>query len=63
MTIMKRSYVAPEAKVFAIGAEERIAVDCGESHFTQNEPGCNTLLTGGGGESNPSCWGGSYQNS
>lgn len=51
MTVKKREYVTPEARVFTIGAEERLAAACGGgSHFTQIPFGCTDLLVGGRGD-------------
>ena len=44
--MMKKSYVVPEMKVFAISADERIAACFGESHYSQVDFGCGTVLTG-----------------
>lgn len=41
---MKKKYVAPEMKLFAISADERIAAECGGSSFTFDEHGCNEQL-------------------
>lgn len=47
MTVKKREYVSPEARVFTIGAEERLAAACGGgSHFTQIDYGCTDVLVG-----------------
>lgn len=48
MTIRKREYVSPQAKVFVINAEEQLAAECGGgSSFTLNPTGCTELLVGG----------------
>lgn len=48
---MKKSYIAPEMKVFNIGAEEQIAVGCVESTYHQDIMPCTvSLVAGVGGE-------------
>lgn len=48
---MKKSYIAPEMKVFNIGAEEQIAVGCVESTYHQDiEPCTGSLVAGYGGD-------------
>lgn len=48
---MKKSYIAPEMKVFNIGAEEQIAVGCVESTYHQdNTPCTGSLVAGYGGD-------------
>lgn len=45
---MKKMYVAPEMKLFAISADERVAADCGGgAHFTEDPFGCTETLVGG----------------
>lgn len=44
---MKKTYVAPEMKLFVISADERIAAECGGSSFTFDEHGCDTQLVSG----------------
>lgn len=46
---MKKSYIAPEMKVFNIGAEEQIAVGCVESTYHQDVTPCIGSLVGGAG--------------
>ena len=41
---MKKTYVVPEMKLFAISADERIAAECGGSSFTFDEHGCSEQL-------------------
>lgn len=47
---MKRSYIAPEVKVFNIGAEEQIALGCIESTYHQNVNPCTGILVGNLGQ-------------
>lgn len=44
---MKKTYVVPEMKLFAISADERIAAECGGSSFTFDEHGCSEQLVSG----------------
>ena len=51
MTIRKREYVSPQAKVFVINAEEQLAAECGGgSSFVQIPTGCTALLVNGQGQ-------------
>ena len=50
MQKMRRAYVAPEAKVYNICSEERVANACGGSSFTYQEWGCTEVLVGGAGD-------------
>lgn len=44
---MKKTYVVPEMKLFAISADERIAAECGGSSYTFETEGCNLQLVSG----------------
>lgn len=48
---MRKSYVKPEAKVFVIGADERIAAVCSGTSYVHDEPQmCNDTFAGDMGE-------------
>lgn len=50
VVMSRRTYVAPEAKVFSLCVEERIANVCYDGEIrTFNYDGCNTSLKDGGG--------------
>lgn len=50
VAMSRRKYVAPEAKVFSLCVEERIAAVCYDGQIlTLNYDGCNTSLKDGGG--------------
>lgn len=62
MTIRKREYVSPQAKVFVINAEEQLAAECGGgSSFTITSTGCTEFLVNGQGEA--ACTHGTVQGS